>query len=86
MESSTLSVLSIDMIATGRRIAQAREKVGISVRDLQDVLGLGAPTAIYKWQRGECLPKLDHLVIISVLLEVPMDELIVYRKTQVSSI
>lgn len=83
MESSTLSVLSIDMIATGRRIAQAREKVGISVRDLQDVLGLGAPTAIYKWQRGECLPKLDHLIILSAILGVPMDELLVVKNSDI---
>ena len=83
MESSTLSVLSIDMIATGRRIAQAREKVGISVRDLPDVLGLGAPTAIYTWQRGECLPKLDHLIILSAILGVPMDELLVVKNSDI---
>lgn len=77
---------SIDLIETGKRILIARVKAGLSVRDLQAALGLTAPNTIYKWQRGECLPKLDHLVIISVLLEVPMDELIVYRKTQVSSI
>lgn len=78
--------MTIDMIETGKRITSARVKSGLSVRDLQVALGLTAPNTIYKWQRGECLPKLDHLVIISVLLEVPMDELIVYRKTQVSSI
>lgn len=77
---------SIDLIETGKRILIARVKAGLSVRDLQAALGLTAPNTIYKWQRGECLPKLDHLVIISVLLEVPMDELIVYRMTQVSSI
>ena len=77
---------SIDLFETGKRILIARVKAGLSVRDLQAALGLTAPNTIYKWQRGECLPKLDHLVIISVLLEVPMDELIVYRMTQVSSI
>lgn len=80
------SALSIDMVETGKRITKARERAGLSVRDLQTVLGLEAPNAIYKWQRGECLPRLDHLVIIAVMLEVPIDELVAYRKTQAPNV
>jgi transcriptional regulator with XRE-family HTH domain len=70
------------MVETGKRITKARERAGLSVRDLQTALGFEAPNAIYKWQRGECLPRLDHLVIIAVMLEVPIDELVAYCKTQ----
>ena len=45
----TFSALTIDMIETGQRITSAREKAGLSVRDLQEVLGLEAPNAIYRW-------------------------------------
>ena len=81
-----INLTTIDLRATGKQISRARKRAGLSVRDLQAALGLSAPNAIYRWQRGECLPRLDHLVIIAVLLEVPIDELVVYRKTQVSSI
>lgn len=76
------SSMTIDMSETGKRIACAREKAGISVRDLQAVLGFDAPSAIYKWQRGECLPTIDHLVILSALLHVSIDELVAVNGEQ----
>ena len=74
---------SIDLIETGKRILIARVKAGLSVRDLQAALGLTAPNTIYKWQRGECLPKLDHLIILSAILGVPMDELLVVKNSDI---
>ncbi len=67
----------IDPAATGRNIVCLRKQRGLSVRDLQDVLGFTTPQAIYKWQRGECLPTIDNLVVLSALFRVPIDEILV---------
>lgn len=69
----------MDVKATGRRIRQLRETRGISVREVQDYLGLDAPQAVYAWQRGESLPSVDHLIGLSKLFGVPVDELLVIK-------
>ena len=67
----------IDLIATGKNIKRIREASGISVRDIQDVLGFTNPQAIYKWQKGECLPTIDNLVILASVLGVTIDEILI---------
>ena len=70
----------IDTAATGRNIADLRLKRGLSVRDLQTALGFATPQAIYKWQKGQSLPTLDNLVILSEILHVPIDHILVVEK------
>ena len=67
----------IDLVATGKNIKRIREASGISVRDIQDVLGFTNPQAIYKWQKGECLPTIDNLVILASVLGVTIDEILI---------
>ena len=67
----------IDLIETGKNIKRIREASGISVKELQAILGFTNPQAIYKWQNGECLPSIDNLVILAAVLGVPVDEIIV---------
>ena len=69
----------IDPVATGNNIVRLREKRGLTVRDLQVFFGFEAPQAIYKWQRGQSLPSVDNLYALSVLLEVPMDDILVRK-------
>ena len=69
-------VSAIDMKMTGKRIAALREERGISVRELQRMLGMGTPQAIYKWQRGETLPELENLAALARALGVSMDEIL----------
>ena len=52
----TRTVPVIDFKATGQNIKTLRKSAGISVRDLQAVLGFTNPQAIYKWQNGDSLP------------------------------
>ena len=73
------NLTTIDLHATGKNIYHARKRAGLSVHDLQEAMGLEAPNAIYRWQRGESLPRLDHLVLLASLLHVPMDDLISVR-------
>lgn len=67
----------INLEATGRNIEELRRQRGLSVRDLQDALGFATPQAIYKWQRGTCLPSVDNLVVLSAVLRVPIDKILV---------
>lgn len=68
---------SIDLIKTGKNISKLMEMKKIKVSDLQEALGFEYPQAIYKWKRGECLPTLDNLLILSVMLETPIDKIII---------
>ena len=67
----------IDLRATGKNIKRIREASGITVRQIQNVLGFSNPQAIYKWQKGECLPTIDNLVILAAVLGVTVDEILV---------
>lgn len=68
---------TIDLPATGKNIQQLRLAKGYSIRDLQRYFGFEEPQAIYKWQRGDCLPSVDNLFALSVLLEVPVNDILI---------
>lgn len=69
----------IDSVATGARINAYRIERGYSVADLREYFGLSTTNAIYKWLKGDSLPTLDNFLALSVLLHVPMNDLIVYH-------
>ena len=73
------NIPTIDMVRTGNNIARLRMEAGLSVRDLQRILGFATPQAIYKWQQGRALPTLDNLVVLATVLEVKIDDILVYR-------
>ena len=75
MDSTPFPV--IDLVATGSNIQRLRQERGLSVRDLQRYFGFEEPRAIYKWQKGETLPTVDNLYALGILLEVPMDGILV---------
>ena len=74
----------IDLAATGRCIERQRRQAGLSVRELQTYFGFEYPQAIYKWQHGECLPTVDNLLALARLLQVSMEDLLVYEDQEVS--
>ena len=74
----------IDLPGTGRNIQRLREQAGVTVRELQAYFGFEYPQAIYKWQHGECLPSVDNLLALARVLEVPMEDLLVYDDREVS--
>ena len=67
----------IDMIRTGQNIGRLRKQAGLSVRDLQDILGFATPQAIYKWQQGAALPTIDNLVVLAAVLQVRLEDILV---------
>lgn len=74
MESDTVS---IDMKKTGERMKCLCEERGISVKDIQEKLRIGAFQSIYNWFAGKTLPSLDNMYRLSKLLQVPIDDMIV---------
>ena len=72
-----LAFPTIDPVATGKNITRLRKQRGLTVKDLQDWFGFLEPRAIYKWQTGQSLPSIDNLYALSILLDVPMDSIIV---------
>ena len=73
------NIPTIDMVRTGNNIARLRMEAGLSVKDLQRILGFATPQAIYKWQQGRALPTLDNLVVLAAVLGVRIDDILVYR-------
>ncbi len=76
----------IDLAQTGRSIERHRRDAGLTVRDLQTYFGFEYPQAIYKWQHGECLPTVDNLLALARLLQVSMEDLLVYEDQGVSHV
>ena len=66
----------VDMKLTGQNIASLRTQRGISVRDLQLMLGFTTPQSIYKWQRGETLPTIENLAALACVLGVTIDAIV----------
>ena len=79
----TISFPVINLKGTGSNIERCRRNAGLSVRDLQTYFGFEYPQAIYKWQHGECLPTVDNLLALSRILEVRMEDLLVYDDKEV---
>ena len=73
----------IDLAKTGRSIERHRREAGLTVRDLQAYFGFEYPQAIYKWQHGQCLPSVDNLLALARLLQVSMEDLLVFDDREV---
>ena len=69
----------IDMSATGKNIEALRKAAGLSVRELQRLLGFTSPQAVYKWQRGQSMPSIDNLAALACVLGVSLDNIIIYK-------
>ena len=78
MEAKAFPV--IDLVATGNNIRRLCVEHGLSVKDLQRYFGFEEPRAVYKWQKGESLPTVDNLYALGILLDTPMESILVRRK------
>ena len=72
--------LNIDMKATGLKLQQEIKKSGYDVKYIQRNLRLSCPQPIYRWFKGQILPSINHLYMLSVILGVSMEELLVIRQ------
>ncbi len=58
----------------GKRLTEAREKAGLSRKDLADKLDVGQNT-IWRWEAGERQPSIEKIQAIARILGVTTDEL-----------
>ena len=70
----------INLIETGNNIARLRKKNNLTMKEVQEALGFNTPQAIYKWFRGEMIPSIDNLVVLSDLYNTTIDEIIIREK------
>ncbi len=71
----------VDMAQTGHNIQSLRQQHGITVRELQEMLGFATPQAIYNWQHGVSLPTVDNLVALASIFDVPVETILEIRVT-----
>lgn len=71
----------IDVAETSKNLKKLRVQHGISVAEIQRLLGMENPQSIYTWENSACkyLPRLDNLVTLAKLYKVSLDDLIVIR-------
>ena len=67
----------IDLKKTGENILAMRKAAGLSVNDLQYMLDLTSPQAIYGWQQGKYLPSIDNLFILATILNVKIEDIVI---------
>ena len=67
-------VLSLE--ETGSNIKKLRMGKGISVKELQGLLGFDNPQAIYNWERGRNMPSIDNLLVLSEIFGVSINEIV----------
>ena len=70
---------NIDMQRTGKKIKYMLESAGYTPRIIQDYLHLSCVQPIYRWYTGKILPSVDHLFMLSELLNVHMEDLLVKK-------
>ncbi|MBE5971638.1 MAG: helix-turn-helix transcriptional regulator [Lachnoclostridium sp.] len=71
----------ISKAATGKRLRKLLAWYGVTVREIQEEMGLESPQAIYKWLNGRALPSTENLLILSRLLNIPMEDVLVVEQT-----
>lgn len=71
----------IDVAETSKNLKKLRVQHGISVAEIQRLLGMENPQSIYTWENSDCkyLPRLDNLVTLAKLYKVSLDDLIVIK-------
>lgn len=70
---------NIDMQQTGIKLKNMLESAGYTPRMIQDYLHLSCVQPIYRWYKGLILPSVDHLFMLSELLNVHMEEFLVKK-------
>ena len=66
----------IDKKKTGINLRLMMDKRGLTVKDVQQYLGLGSVQSVYHWLNGISLPTVDNLYALSELFQVSMDEML----------
>lgn len=67
---------TIDRKRTGMHLRRIMDDQGLSVKDVQQYLGLGSIQSVYHWLSGLSMPTIDNLYALSELFQMPVDEIL----------
>ena len=70
---------NIDIQMTGKLLHLRMKRAGLSVKQLQTVLGLECPQSIYRWFYGQALPSVENLYVLHRVFDCSMENLLVTR-------
>ena len=68
---------------TGWNIRILMDKYNLTVKDVQEYLGLGSQQSIYHWLNGISMPTIDNLYALSSLFGVSMDDIVRGNKSDI---
>lgn len=71
-------MINIDPVKTGQNMKKYRKRKGLKVREVSKKLGLQCTQAVYKWERGDCMPHIDTFLALCYLYGVQPLELCVF--------
>ena len=77
--ANRITYQNIDMQKTGRKLKRIIESEGYTPRMIQDYLHLSCVQPIYRWYKGLILPSVDHLFMLSELLNIHMEDFLVKK-------
>lgn len=72
-------MVSIDLEKTGRHIRALMAEKGLNPKKVGEIMHLEYQSP-YKWCHGKCLPNAEHLLELSELLGVAIEELLIVER------
>lgn len=61
---------------TGINLRRIMDRRGITVKEVQQYLGLGSVQSVYHWLNGLSMPTIDNLYALSELFQIPIDAIV----------
>lgn len=69
----------IDLLLTGQLLRIRIRRAGLTVKQVQNELGLECPQSIYRWFSGQALPSVENLYLLHQILGCSMENLLVTK-------
>lgn len=70
--------INIDTVKTGQNLKKYRERKGLTVFNVSEKLGLECPQSVYKWERGDSMPRIDNFFALCYLYGVSPKDLLCF--------
>lgn len=68
--------MKFDRIIMGKNIKSLRKEHNLTVERLTEIIETESTNTVYKWQRGESVPTVNHLCVLSDLFKVTINEIL----------
>ena len=68
----------IQPVLTGKNLSNILKSKKITVKQLQALFGFEYPQAVYSWLNGRTLPSIDNFLKLSKILNMPIEDILVY--------